>query len=64
MSALSPLLDDLNNRNYRVSWASTLDAPGLFVPAHRLVVLAADRSESVLVEVVRDVLQRIASATH
>jgi hypothetical protein len=59
MTALGALLDDLNSHNYHVSWASTLDAPGLFVPAHRLVVLAADRSESVLVEVVRDVLQRI-----
>ena len=61
MSDLGPLLDDLNSREYHVSWASTLDAPGLFVPAHRLVVLAADRSENVLVEVVRDVLQRISA---
>jgi hypothetical protein len=63
MTDLGALLDDLNSRDYHVSWASTLDAPGLFVPAHRLVVLAADRSESVLIEVVRDVLERITATS-
>jgi hypothetical protein len=56
MSRLGRLLDDVNSRNYRVTWSSTLEVPGLLLPSHRLLVLAADRSEDVLVDAVRDAL--------
>ncbi len=60
MNELSVLLDKLNRRGYHVSWTQTLDVPGVLVRQHELLVLAADRSNEVLVSAVTDALDKIA----
>jgi hypothetical protein len=62
MTALGQLLDEVARRDIQVTWSSTLDTPGLLIPSHSLLVLSADRCESVLIDAIIHALRELPAA--